>query len=48
MTYLLYGAPEHSADFFHAVPVGIIDPFLYVEDGVLDPARGTIPRVTRR
>jgi Xaa-Pro aminopeptidase len=28
---LLYGSPERSADFFHAVPVGIIDPFLYVE-----------------
>jgi len=28
---LLYGSPEQSADFFHAVPVGIIDPFLYAE-----------------
>jgi Xaa-Pro aminopeptidase len=32
MTSLIYGAPEHSADLFHAVPVGIIDPFLYVEE----------------
>ena len=32
MTSLLYGAPELSAGLFHAVPVGIIDPFLYVED----------------
>jgi Xaa-Pro aminopeptidase len=30
---LIYGAPEHSADLFHAVPAGIIDPFLYVEVG---------------
>jgi Xaa-Pro aminopeptidase len=30
---LIYGAPELSADLFHAVPVGIIDPFLYLEDG---------------
>ena len=28
---LIYGAPETSADLFHAVPTGIIDPFLYVE-----------------
>src|SRR5687767_10057608 len=28
---LVYGAPEHDADLFHAIPVGIIDPFLYVE-----------------
>jgi Xaa-Pro aminopeptidase len=28
---MMYGSPEHSADLFHAVPVGIIDPFLYVE-----------------
>ncbi len=28
---LLYGAPESSPDLFHAVPTGIIDPFLYVE-----------------
>ena len=28
---VLYGAPELSADLFHAVPVGIIDPFLYIE-----------------
>jgi Xaa-Pro aminopeptidase len=30
-TLLIYGAPELSADLFHAVPTGIIDPFLYVE-----------------
>ena len=30
---LIYGAPEGSADLFHAIPVGIIDPFLYVEAG---------------
>jgi Xaa-Pro aminopeptidase len=28
---LLYGAPEVLPDLFHAVPAGIIDPFLYVE-----------------
>jgi Xaa-Pro aminopeptidase len=28
---LIYGAPELSADLFHEVPTGIIDPFLYVE-----------------
>ncbi len=28
---LIYGSPEHSADLFHAVPAGIIDPFLYIE-----------------
>jgi Xaa-Pro aminopeptidase len=30
-TFLLYGAPEGSPDLFHAIPEGIIDPFLYVE-----------------
>jgi Xaa-Pro aminopeptidase len=30
---LLYGAPETSADLFHAVPLGIVDPFLYLEAG---------------
>jgi Xaa-Pro aminopeptidase len=30
---LIYGAPEISADLFHAVPLGIGDPFLYLEDG---------------
>jgi Xaa-Pro aminopeptidase len=30
-TLLIYGSPEHSADLFHAIPVGIIDPFLYIE-----------------
>jgi hypothetical protein len=28
---LIFGAPESSPDMFHAVPTGIIDPFLYVE-----------------
>ena len=28
---LIYGAPELSADLFHEIPTGIIDPFLYVE-----------------
>jgi Xaa-Pro aminopeptidase len=28
---LIYGAPEQSADLFHEIPTGIIDPFLYVE-----------------
>ena len=30
---LLHGAPELSADLFHAIPEGIGDPFLYVEAG---------------
>jgi Xaa-Pro aminopeptidase len=30
-TLLIYGAPGLSADLFHAVPTGIIDPFLYLE-----------------
>ena len=29
---LIYGSPEHSADLFHAVPAGIVDPFLYLEN----------------
>ena len=33
MTLLLYAAPEQSADLFHAIPAGIVDPFLYTEDG---------------
>jgi Xaa-Pro aminopeptidase len=28
---LIYGAPNGSADLFHAIPAGIVDPFLYVE-----------------
>jgi Xaa-Pro aminopeptidase len=28
---LLFGAPDTNADIFHAVPKGIVDPFLYVE-----------------
>jgi Xaa-Pro aminopeptidase len=31
MNFLLYGAPEVSPDLFHAIPEGIIDPFLYAE-----------------
>ena len=30
---LIYGAPEASPDLFHAIPVGIGDPFLYAEVG---------------
>jgi Xaa-Pro aminopeptidase len=30
---LMHGVPEHSADLFHAVPLGIPDPFLYLENG---------------
>jgi Xaa-Pro aminopeptidase len=30
---LIYGAPDSSPDLFHAIPVGIVDPFLYVEAG---------------
>ena len=30
---LIHGAPDLSADLFHAVPASIIDPFLYLEDG---------------
>jgi Xaa-Pro aminopeptidase len=30
---VIYGAPEASADMFHVIPEGIVDPFLYVEDG---------------
>jgi Xaa-Pro aminopeptidase len=32
MTYLIYGSPEGSADLFHTIPTGIIDPFLYIEE----------------
>jgi Xaa-Pro aminopeptidase len=28
---LIYGAPDTSPDLFHAIPAGIIDPFLYAE-----------------
>ena len=31
-TFLMYGAPEASPDLFHAVPAGILDPFLYIEE----------------
>jgi Xaa-Pro aminopeptidase len=30
---VIYGAPDTSPDLFHAIPVGIIDPFLYAEAG---------------
>jgi Xaa-Pro aminopeptidase len=30
---LIYGAPDTSPDMFHAIPLGIIDPFLYAETG---------------
>jgi Xaa-Pro aminopeptidase len=30
-TVLIHGSPEHSADLFHEIPIGIIDPFLYLE-----------------
>lgn len=30
-TLLMYGAPDSSPDLFHAIPAGIIDPFLYAE-----------------
>ena len=30
---LLWGAPDADPDLFHAVPAGIVDPFLYVETG---------------
>src|SRR4051794_8051577 len=30
---LLFGAPDADPDLFHAVPAGIVDPFLYVETG---------------
>jgi Xaa-Pro aminopeptidase len=38
MTLLIHGAPELSADLYHAVPAVIIDPFLYVEDDGLRAA----------
>jgi Xaa-Pro aminopeptidase len=33
MTFLIYGAPGDSPDLFHTIPTGIIDPFLYIENG---------------
>ena len=30
---LLFGETESNADLFHAIPLVIIDPFPYVEDG---------------
>ena len=40
---LIFGAPESSPDLFHAIPTGIIDPFLYVE--VERPPRAPPSRV---
>jgi Xaa-Pro aminopeptidase len=31
MNVLIYGSPEGLPDLFHVIPVGIIDPFLYLE-----------------
>jgi Xaa-Pro aminopeptidase len=31
VTLLIYGSPEGSPDMFHAIPTGILDPFLYIE-----------------
>jgi Xaa-Pro aminopeptidase len=31
MPILIFDAPERSADLFHAVPLAIVDPFLYLE-----------------
>ena len=31
LTSLIYGAPDSSPDLFHAIPAGIVDPFLYAE-----------------
>ena len=28
---LMYGSPGDSPDMFHAIPTGILDPFLYIE-----------------
>jgi Xaa-Pro aminopeptidase len=33
VSVLIYGAPERDADLFHAVPLGIGDPFLFAEAG---------------
>ena len=30
---LIYGAPDATPDLFHAIPAGIVDPFLYAEAG---------------
>jgi Xaa-Pro aminopeptidase len=30
---VIHAAPESSADLFHVIPAGIVDPFLYVETG---------------
>jgi Xaa-Pro aminopeptidase len=30
---LLFGSPDADPDLFHAIPAGIVDPFLYVETG---------------
>jgi Xaa-Pro aminopeptidase len=31
MNLLIYGSPDGSPDLFHAIPTGIIDPFLFIE-----------------
>jgi Xaa-Pro aminopeptidase len=31
MNVLMYAAPDTSPDLFHAIPAGIVDPFLYAE-----------------
>ena len=42
---LMRGAPPHSADLFHAVPLDIIDPFLYAElDGRRVAVNGVLER----
>ena len=45
-TVLIYGAPERSADLFHAIPAGISDPFLYLENDGRRAA--TVSRARRR
>jgi Xaa-Pro aminopeptidase len=30
---IMFGAPDTSPDLFHAIPAGIVDPFLYAEAG---------------
>ena len=42
---LLHAAPSASADLFHAIPLDIIDPFLYVE---LDDRRFAVNGVLER
>lgn len=42
---LIHAAPEHSADLFNAVPLGIIDPFAYLE---VDGRRAAVISVLER